>query len=152
MDLEMSVADWAVRAFWFLGGVAAAVVIGYVLIPAISNPAFLIAVALFICASFCVLVMIIRLVQYGFARHAFYQQASTRLGAPYARELRRADKPPWWNRLSALGKVTYWIGVLTVAFLVAVVPKMGNGNSVARAILFVVVIGALLGGLRLLRR
>lgn len=150
-DFELAAGRWALRAFWFLGGVTASVIIGYGLVPAISNVAFIVAVALFICAVLCNLVMIVRLVQYGFARRARYHQVSTTLGAPYARELRQSEKPAWWNRLTRLGKATYWIGVLIVALLVTVAPRIGRGSA-PLAILFIVVVAALFGGLRFLRR
>jgi len=104
LDFELAAARWGLRGFWFLGGVAASVVIGYGLVPAISDTAWLVAVALFICAVICILVMIARLVQYGFARRAFYHQVSTTLGAPHARELRQSERPSWWNRLTTPGQ------------------------------------------------
>ena len=73
------------------------------------------------------------------------------MGASYARELRQSEKPSWWNRLTLLGKATYWIGVLMVALLVTVAPRMGRGSA-PLGILFIVVIAALFGGLRFLRR
>src|ERR1700730_2338747 len=151
LDFELSAARWGLRGFWFLGGVAASVVIGYGLVPAISDVAWFVAVALFICAVICILVMIARLVQSGFVRRAFYHRVSTTLGSSYARELRQSEKPSWWNRLTLLGKATYWIGVLMVALLVTVAPRMGRGSA-PLGILFIVVIAALFGGLRFLRR
>ena len=74
LDFELAAARWGLRAFWFLGGVTAAVIIGYGLVPAISSLAWIVAVGLFICAWFCILVMLVRLVQYGFARRAFYNR------------------------------------------------------------------------------
>jgi hypothetical protein len=134
-DLELDVARWGLRAFWFLGGVTATVIIGYGLVPAISNVAWIIAVALFVCAVGCVLIMLIRLVQYGLARRGFYQQVSSKMGSSYARELRRSEKPAWWNRLSPLGKIVYSIGVVAIALMVAILkPNAGDANLGARGL------------------
>jgi len=152
-DLKLDVAIWATRAFWFLGGVTATVIIGYGFLPTISNVAWVIAVALFVCAVVCLLIMLIRLVQYGLARRAFYHQVSIKMGSSYARELRRSGKPAWWNRLSPLGKIVYFIGVVAIAFMVAILkPNAGDANLGARGLIFVVVIAALLAAARFVRR
>src|SRR4029077_5893842 len=152
-DLKLDGARWGLRGFYFFGGVAAVVVIGYVLVPAISNVAWMIAAALFVCGAVCVIVMIIRLIQYGIARRAFYHQVSSEMGSSYARELRRSENPAWWHRLSPLGKIGYSIGVVAIALLVAILkPNAGAANFGARGVLFVVVIALLLAAVRLVRR
>jgi hypothetical protein len=113
----------------------------------------MIAVALLACGAVCLLIMLIRFVQYGFARRAFYRQVSSKMGSSYARELRRSDKPAWWNRLSPLGKIAYFIGVVAIALLVAILkPNAGDTSFGARGIVFVVVIAALMAAVRFVRR
>jgi len=150
LDLRDNGARWGLRGFWLFMGCAASMIAG-LLIPVLANPAFIVTMAFFIAAWICMMVTVFRLVQYGFARRGLSHRMSQQFGP--AAKLPRAPHSTWWNRLSPFGKVIYLLGGLVFALAVTMAkPNIGDANFGARALGFVVLIGIITFGGRLISR
>ncbi|TMF09826.1 MAG: hypothetical protein E6I37_13390 [Chloroflexi bacterium] len=120
MDLRVKMARWGLRGFWLLAGVAASVMVGAFIFPKQFDIFLDISVGLWIAAMLCMAIMCVRFVQFLLARHRFYRQLSHQYGDSFAKDVRRTENPPWWNRMSRLQRTLYLLGALALGLLAAV--------------------------------
>lgn len=152
-----SFANWALLTIGCSAGASVAVVIGYIVLPALATPATLLA-GLFLCLFVVsVVMMLFRMAQYFFFRHAYYKRlpATERKGA-YADELRSRHAPDWYIRLGRTGRIGYVLGIFLVATAVVLIrPFPGDSQFALRMTLFIatfVVVLAVFWSLPRLRR
>lgn len=151
--LRREVATWAIRAFVLMAGIAGVMVLGYIVIPALSGLVAPLSVLLVAAAWVCLIVMVVRIVQFLLARRTFYEAVSTELGDSDAGELRRRENPLSWYRMTAVQRIAYLLAVLVLGLGFARIPAFGQQNFALRAIIFTAIIALVtMFGMRLLRR
>lgn len=134
--LRREVANWATRAFVLMAGIAGTMVVGYIVIPALSGLVVPVSAILLAAAWVCLVVMVVRIVQFLLARRTFYQAVSTELGASYAGELRRRERPLSWHRMTAVQRIASLLAVVVLGLGLARSPAFGQQNFALRAIVF----------------
>jgi hypothetical protein len=149
-----SFANWALLTIGCSAGASVAVVIGYVVLPALATPATLLA-GLFLCLFLVsVVMMLFRMAQYFFFRHAYYKQLpATERKAAYDAELRSRHAPGWYVRLGRTGRLGYVLGVFLVATAVMLIrPFPGDEHFAVRMAGFVAAFIVVVAGFWLLPR
>jgi hypothetical protein len=126
---------------------SAAALVPAVLLPqeVATLPAVL-SVFFFVLGFVCCLIMLIRLTQWIFVRHAYFaRMPSDKRAVAYEEELRRRGAPEWWIHAGRCRRMAYLTGVIAVASAFVVIrPFPGESHFLLRSIVFLAALVAVI--------